>query len=240
VTNKQMFLAKKAALTFTAISLIAGCQVLSNLPEEVFYFQQQQVPQDAQSPGIYQPSSERPGTCSPYPMRLEDIARAAQKIGGELGFGYLKNCSTLFTVGGDAQLLRDDPFIRFGVEEIGSDGVQIYGNSVLSTGATTDPTGMYIQVTQAIVGQRSNAGFAEISYGNSGPVFRCEGGAYPWHTNISDPARDTFFELELDTRNSDYIGGSFTCLARNKNDASDTRLLVVIDGKFSLKNNMSL
>ena len=125
-----------ATAAISSVIFLAGCELFRNLPEEVFYFRFQRISEDAMSPGIYRVSSKQPGTCSLYPLRLEDVARAVQKIGGERGFGYVNDCSTLYTVGNSAQTLRDEPLIRFGVEEIGTDGVQIYGNRARVGGET--------------------------------------------------------------------------------------------------------
>lgn len=226
-------------LVFTGT--LAGCTFLRQVrvPSELFEFKFQRVGQHSSGPGIYAVTSKQSGACGPYPLRLEDIARAVQKIGGERGFNYLAECSTLYLVAHDAQALRDNPLIQFGIQEIGTDGLRVYGNRALISGEATEPSGIFIEVSGgALIGQRTNRGYAEIYYGGSGPIFRCEGGTYPWHVNIHDPSRDTFFELEITDRDSENTSGTFSCLARNKDDATDTRLLVILGGLFSMKNDL--
>jgi len=68
----------------------------------------------------------------------------------------------------------------------------------------------------------------------AGCAFKCEGGTQPWHANIARPDADTFFELtltELDLNNG-VAGGDFQCLARNRTDPNDPRLLIVVGGGF--------
>ncbi len=220
---------------------LAGCAFLQQVrvPSELFEFKFQRVNQHASGPGNYEVTSKQSGSCGSYPLRLEDIARAVQKIGGERGFNYLAECSTRYMVAHDAQALRDNPVIQFGIQEISANALRIYGNRTLVSGEATEPSGIFIDVTGgAAVGQRTNQGYAEIYYGGSGPIFKCEGGTYPWHANIHNPARDTFFELEITDRDSENTSGTFTCLARNKDDANDTRLLIILDGLFSMRNSL--
>ncbi len=218
---------------------LAGWAFLQQVrvPSELFEFKFQRVGQHASGPGNYEVTSKQPGACGPYPLRLEDIARAVQKIGGERGFHYLADCSTLYMVAHEAQALRDSPLIQFGIQEIGTDALRIFGNRTLISGEATEPSGMFIDVTGgAVIGQRTNRGYAEIYFGGIGPIFKCEGGTYPWHANIHHPARDTFFELEITDRDTENTSGTFSCLARNKDDANDPRLLIILDGLFSMKN----
>ena len=221
--------------------LSSGCALFRNIqvPSEVFEFHYQLAPQASQGAGIYDVSRKQAGGCSVSPLRLEDIARAVQHIGGSLGFSSLYDCATWYVIGNDAQSLRDEPLIQFGVQDLRPNAIRIYGNRGLYQGAATQPTGMFIDVTSGLaVGQRLNTGYAEIYHGGSGPIFRCEGGDDPWHANIHNPARDTFFQLTLTSISDEKAEGEFECLARNKDDATDSRLLIIMGGSFSLKNSL--
>lgn len=225
-------------LVVTAM-LLSGCDLLRSAPEEVFYFRYQLVEPDRPRPSgvVYSVASTRTQDCGPFPMRLEDVARAVQQIGGDLDYRRLYDCSSLYTIGNTAAQLRADPTTPFEVDLRRDDGVQVVVRRVLVSGVSQNPTLINLVVNSgAVVDQRTNNGFGTIEFGSSGPVFRCESGNYPWHANISNVNFDTFFEFELDTRNADYVGGKFACLARNQDDSSDKRLLIIMGGRFSMKN----
>jgi hypothetical protein len=73
------------------------------------------------------------------------------------------------------------------------------------------------------VGQKTTHGYAEIRFGTDGPVYT---------TNLSD----TFFQFELSAvynENGDKIAsGKFNCIARNKDDPTDTKRLIIMDGAY--------
>ena len=168
-------------------------------------------------------------------MRLDQIAMLVQTHVPD--YDSVKSCSTQFLIAGvEAQRVRENPLINFKLEMIGGQNdVQIFGNKTVATGATTEPTGIFIQTTGGLtVGQKTNVGFAEIYFGGNGPVFRCQNGGLPWDANIRQPDQDTFFEFTLTSldRSAGTAGGEFQGLARNINDPSDTRLLVIMDGGF--------
>jgi hypothetical protein len=233
-------------LVLVAGGSLAGCALLQNaqLPTEVFEFHYQLVDyqpptQPGQPQGGYPVNSKQLGACNPLAMRLEDIARAVQQIGGGLGFGYLADCADWYTVTNNAQALRDEPLVQFGVQELGPNAISIYGSRGLVQGTSSEPVGVLISITSGLtVGQPINTGFMEISYGGTGDVFRCEGGSQPWHANISNPVQDDFFEFTLTSIDSERAEGEFQCLARNQTDPSDHSLLIVMGGSFSLKNEL--
>ncbi len=78
------------------------------------------------------------------------------------------------------------------------------------------------------VGQSTTNGYAEIRFGNDGPVYT---------TNLSD----TFFQFEVSAiynENGDKIAaGKFNFVARNKDDLTDTKRLVVMDGAYIARLN---
>ena len=90
-----------------------------------------------------------------------------------------------------------------------------------------NPTEITIQTSgQQSPGQTITAGFAEIKFGAQGPVYT---------TNLAD----TFFEFgvaDIFQREGDQTAsGSFSLIARNKNDSSDARRLLVMDGAYIVR-----
>ena len=76
-------------------------------------------------------------------------------------------------------------------------------------------------------GERTSNGHAEIRFGSGGPVF------------TTDKPSDTLFEIEISDiyqESGDWIAsGSFSMIAKNKDDNADTRRLFVMDGAFITK-----
>ena len=233
-----------ALATLGPALLLAACDVLRNVPEEVFYARYEFARPDRPRPDgvVYEVKTDTSGTCADTLMRLEDIARSVQSIGGTQGLEAMAHCFRLYTVGNTAPTLRENELIVFGADDYGTRGFTIYGNLTNVQGSSSNATNMTLTVSNnAQAGDRTSSGYAEIRFGNSGDLFRCEDGVYPWHTNIVDEASDTFFEVEVEDRTSDIIAGRFSCLARryistNTYDASDDRLLIVIEGRFVMRN----
>lgn len=76
-------------------------------------------------------------------------------------------------------------------------------------------------------GQKTQDGYAEIRFGGAEPVF------------TTDRPSDTFFEFEVSDiymEEGKWIAsGTFSMIAKNKNDNTDTRRLFVMDGAFITK-----
>jgi hypothetical protein len=219
-------------------SLLAGCSgFVWNPPSEVFEFRYQLV--SATTPGIYLVANNP--NCTTTPRRLEDIARDVQAIGGVSGYNALWSCAGSYLVAGtDATNIRNTGVIDFGFDVREPLYIKINGTRTLVSGASNDPTGIVIESNGGLTtGNKLNSSSAEIYFGGAGPVFRCEGGTQPWHANIGRPDADTFSELtltELDLNNG-VAGGDFQCLARNRTDPNDSRLLIVLGGGFRVLKN---
>jgi hypothetical protein len=106
--------------------------------------------------------------------------------------------------------------------------VDLLAESINSSGSTyPDPTEIVIQTTTPHrIGQTTNDGLAEIRFGAGGPVFTTQG-------------PDTFFEFEVSSVYEDggenVASGTFSLIARNRDDASDLRRILVMDGAFILR-----
>lgn len=72
-------------------------------------------------------------------------------------------------------------------------------------------------------GERTGTGYAQISFGDEGPIYRTD-------------LNDCFFEFEVSDiyqQNGDSIAsGKFSLIARNKDDLQDKTRLMVMDGAF--------
>jgi hypothetical protein len=88
------------------------------------------------------------------------------------------------------------------------------------------------------VGQKTTLGGAEISFGTSGDVWSCEDGGPVWSANASG-AGGTFFEITVSNRDdtAGRVAGDFQCIARNVSDATNTELLLILDGGFAMRIN---
>lgn len=223
-----------AILSLTS-GLLVGCSGITwnPPPGEVFEFKYQLVQES--SPGIYLVVDDEKcmGTS---PRSLGDIARYVQAIGGNSGYNALWTCAASYLVtGADAAAIRSNPTSSFGFDVRGTSSIRIDGTRTFFSGASPAPTGILLTSGAPLqVGPKLASSSAEIYFGTAGPVFRCAGGAQPWHANIAAPATDTFFELaltELDLNNG-VAGGNFQCLARNVAEASDKRLLIILGGGF--------
>ena len=83
-------------------------------------------------------------------------------------------------------------------------------------------------------GVKTTYGDAEIGFGPSGPVYKCQGSAGQdfWDDHILNQETDTFFEFTLTSYDPSTrgLGAKFQCLARNTTDPTDKKLLLVMLG----------
>lgn len=221
--------------------LMTGCHRDGTLaPPEIFDYKFQFSSRT--TAGAYEVRrASQPGCGSPQQdvMRLDQIALVVQSQG--TGFESLKNCGAEFYV--NLPAAREDNFsnklkVREGPTP-DSKFIEVVVNGPEVSGLSQSPTGMLIQPLDALaVGQKTTHGLAEIYFGPTGPIFRCqsEGTDDPWDQHVADPSRSTFFEFQLTALNSDFTRGSanFQCLARNENDPADTRLMIVMDGTLAM------
>lgn len=231
---------KKVSVVASVLAIassLSSCNLFESMPEEVFYFRYLLVEADPRINGtVYSVPNARNASCGLQPMRLEDIARAVQEIGGSTGYQQLYDCAGIYTIGDTAEALRANIETPFDLDFKRDDGVQVVVTRTTSNGVSQEPTSIRLVVNSgAVIDQPTNNGYAIIDFGRGGPVFRCEAGNSPWHVNISNDAFDTFFEFELDTKNADYGGGKFSCLARNTTDETDKSVLIIMGGRFAMK-----
>lgn len=72
-------------------------------------------------------------------------------------------------------------------------------------------------------GETTHSGYAEIRFGSAGPVYTTDIPGGYFELQVSD-----VFQEEGDT----IASGTFSMIAKNKNDAHDTNRLFVLDGAF--------
>lgn len=130
--------------------------------------------------------------------------------------------------------LRNDT-VRFGA--VKEKDLEIYGDLggdftvyMLAVSKPSDTSTFPLPVEMAIyttsahkVGDSVTNGYAEIRFGDGGPTYT---------TNLAD----TYFKFKIASvsqENGDNIAvGTFSFIARNKDDAADTKRLIVMDGNF--------
>ena len=168
-------------------------------------------------------------------MRLEQIAFTVQLLPSP---SLINACHERFSVDVVDARAIDDDFAQFEFYALAGTtdrrGQLIANLDVLGDTDPT-PTRIQIEINNAIIeGVKNTDGFAEINFGAAGPTYRCEGnpGEDFWHENLINSQTDTFFEFTLTSYNPSTrgLGAQFQCLARNKFDPSDDRLLLVMLG----------
>ena len=168
-------------------------------------------------------------------MRLEQIAFTVQLLARP---SVINACHERFSVDVVDARAIDDDFAKFEFYALAGTTDrrgQLIANLDLAGDSYPQPARIQIEINNAIIeGVKTTDGFAEIHFGLAGPTYRCEGspGEDFWHEHLVDPETDTFFEFTLTSYNPTTrgLGAQFQCLARNKFDSSDNRLLLVMLG----------
>lgn len=231
--------------TFAALAL-GGCS--SNPFSEAFTFRYKYAERignaDVYSLQVLRGSTSQPCTAQVEDrMRLEQIAFSVQRLGID---SLVNACYERFQLNVEAARTARDPvlgvplnLVKFEFRPISGGGTSIFAKGQLGLSANTYPAPLGIVITtdgDTPVGQKVTNGTADISFGGNGPSYRCQGraGQEFWDEHVANPLADTFFEFTLTSRNasSRRATAEFQCLARNANDASDTKLLLVMIGSI--------
>ncbi len=152
-------------------------------------------------------------------------------------FDAVADCGGTFLVAGNAvrEVRNNSLFFDYRVTGNNNDA-SIRANRIHFTDPAVDPSGMMIQTTAGqTVGSATSLGFAEVYYLDPDRTFRCDNGGPRWSDNVNR-ARATFFEIRLISQNlsEPRATGEFQCIARNESDHADERLLLIVDGAFSM------
>jgi hypothetical protein len=168
-------------------------------------------------------------------MRLDQIAVVVQRLGNP---SLLNACADRFSA--DVATLRATApnlatFEFYPLAGTSDRRMQLFINFAALGNQFPRPTYLQIQTNGAVIeGAKNTDGFAEIKFGEDGPVYRCEGRPNQifWDDHILSPQSDTFFEFTLTSYDPSThgLGAQFQCLARNASDPSDNRLLLVMLG----------
>jgi len=219
---------------------LAGCNGNIPIPRETITFAYKYAEQ--RQPGRYHVQVLRgptnPANCANQVediMRLEQIAFTLQRLGNQ---SLINACHDRFSVDVVDARAIDDDFAKFEFYALAGTtdrrGQLIANHDVLSD-SFPQPARIQIEINNAIIeGVKTTDGFAEIHFGAFGRTYRCEGnpGEDFWDDHLINSRTDTFFEFTLTSYNPTTrgLGAQFQCLARNKNDPSDNRLLLVMSG----------
>lgn len=234
---------RRAVLVIAALAPLSACdeaeEILGNVGDnEVFEFRYAYATYDSQNDVYQVQRGSAAGNCSNPTTGNLTLAQLADLIQAKNTSYGMHACAISFLVAGDdAEAVRNNG-VLFGVQQTGGANLTIYGNGQ-STTITTEPSGIVIITSGGInLGQKTTLGYAEISFGTTGDVWSCADGGPVWSDNASG-ANATFFEIlvtQLDDTNK-RASGEFQCIARNTTDQNDTRLLLIIDGGFSMNIN---
>ncbi len=227
-------------LTLAGAMLVSGCGGNIPVPREtitfVYKFAEQRQP-DRYHVQVLR-GATNPANCPNQVediMRLEQIAFTVQLLGNR---SLINACHDRFSVDVATARAIDDDNAKFDFYPVAGT-TDRRGEVIANQGIVGDsfpqPSKIQIITNDALVeGVKTTNGVAEISFGNSGPIYRCEGEAGEdfWHENIVNSQTDTFFEFTLTSYDprTRGLGAQFQCLARNMSDPSDNRLLLVMLG----------
>lgn len=227
-------------LAVTGALVLGGCGGNIPVPREtitfVYKFAEQRSPNRYHVPVLR--GATNPANCPNEVediMRLEQVAFSVQLLGNR---SLINACHQRFSVDVANARAIDDDFAKFDFYPVSGTTDrrgEVIANLSLAGDVFPQPSKIQIITNDALVeGVKTTNGVAEISFGNSGPIYRCEGepGEDFWHENIANSQTDTFFEFTLTSYNPSTrgLGAQFQCLARNMSDPSDNRLLLVMLG----------
>ena len=104
--------------------------------------------------------------------------------------------------------------------------IEVRAGRSIAFGSVSDPSDIFIQVIGPLT-PGPLLGTADLFFGTNGPTFGSSRGS------------DTFFEHELDIidLNNKRLAGFFRFNAMNKNDSSDTKFLIVMEGTYLMDIN---
>ena len=233
-----------AAILVAALVPLSACdeaeEILGNVGDnEVFEFRYAYATYNAQG-DYYEVQRGTGSVCTNPTIGNLTLAQLADLIQAQNTSYGIHACTSPFLVAGaDAEAVRDDGGILFGVETTGGSNLTVYGNGLASSN-TTVPSGLVIVTSGGVtINQKTTLGFAEVSFGTTGgDVWSCADGGPVWSQN-ANVASATFFEItvtQLDDTNK-RAAGDFQCIARNTTDTNDTRLLLILDGGFAMNIN---
>jgi len=222
------------------LMLLAGCPGQIPVPRETITFVYKFAEQ--QTPGVYTLQVLRgapdPANCANQVqdrMTLAQVAFTVQRLGDP---SLVNVCHDRFSV--DVASARTVSRNRAKFEFHPLSGTtdrrgEVIADNEVSGSSFPRPSRIHIVLNGAIVeGVKTTDGVAEIILGASGPVYRCESSAGEdfWDDHIGSERTDTFLEFTLTSYDPGTrgLGAQFQCLARNANDSSDNRLLLVMLG----------
>ncbi len=227
-------------LSMIGAMVLAGCNGNIPVPRETitfaYKFAEQRTPNRYHVQVLRGPTA--PANCANQVediMRLEQIAFTVQRLGNP---SLINACHERFSVDVVNARTIDDDFAKFEFYPLAGTTDrrgQVIANLASPGDTFPRPSKIQIEINNAIIeGVKTTDGFAEINFGASGRIYRCEGnpGEDFWDDHLVNSETDTFFEFTLTSYNPTTrgLGAQFQCLARNITDPSDNRLLLVMSG----------
>lgn len=234
-------------MSVAAVALgLGGCQLLGSVEETITFRYKYAVRTGQQD--VYDIKVMRGALTQPCAnqaddrMRLEQIAFLVQRFGIDSMINVCHDRFTLPVADIRAQGTGSVQFEFFALPN--QPGERVTVNGIVAAGGNSfpSPVGITIQTNgPAPLSQKVTDGFAEIVFGGGGPTYRCEGraGEEFWDQHIRDPLSDTFFEFTLTGRNPQTPSATaeFQCLARNRTDPNDQRLMLVMIGSIIMRSD---